>query len=275
MDSKRDSIGFYPADPSNAKTLTPAQVEQFNEHGYLASLAGLNRLEAQESRKYFDDLLQAMSEFQDGRNAYAIMNYQIRCRGIWDLAMRPLFLNYVEDLIGPDFVCWTTHYFCKLPGDPKRVPWHQDATYWPVRPTKTVTIWLAIDDVDEENAPMQFLPGSHRQGAIDYDLAKGEVVLQQEISDVSQYETPYSNILTAGQISIHASTLIHGSEPNPSSRRRCGLTLRYIPSDCGVIGNAGRVLRGGIPCRGDPGNWKANERPEGDDLRLLHQAYID
>ena len=36
--------------------------------------------------------------------------------------------------------------------------------------------------------------------------------------------------LGAGQISIHDGTLIHGSLPNCSERRRCGLTLRYIPT---------------------------------------------
>jgi hypothetical protein len=34
----------------------------------------------------------------------------------------------VEDLIGRDIICWGTHFFCKLPRDPKKVPWHQDAS---------------------------------------------------------------------------------------------------------------------------------------------------
>jgi ectoine hydroxylase-related dioxygenase (phytanoyl-CoA dioxygenase family) len=36
--------------------------------------------------------------------------------------------------------------------------------------------------------------------------------------------------LRAGEISLHHGALIHGSNPNRSSRRRCGLTLRYVPT---------------------------------------------
>src|SRR5207253_2415890 len=36
--------------------------------------------------------------------------------------------------------------------------------------------------------------------------------------------------LRAGEISIHDGALIHGSLPNRSQRRRCGLTLRYVPT---------------------------------------------
>lgn len=37
-----------------------------------------------------------------------------------------------------------------------------DATYWPFQTSRTCTVWLAIDDADEENAAMQFVSGSHR-----------------------------------------------------------------------------------------------------------------
>ena len=37
-------------------------------------------------------------------------------------------------------------------------------------------------------------------------------------------------VLKAGEISLHHGVLIHGSNPNRSKRRRCGLTLRYIPT---------------------------------------------
>ena len=50
-----------------------------------------------------------------------------------------------------------------MPGDGKTVSWHQDASYWPLTPSKSVTLWLAIDDADTENAAMRVIPGSHTQ----------------------------------------------------------------------------------------------------------------
>ena len=52
-------------------------------------------------------------------------------------------------------IAWGSHFFCKMPGDGKRVSWHQDASYWPLTPSKAVTVWLAIDDADAENACMR------------------------------------------------------------------------------------------------------------------------
>jgi len=53
---------------------------------------------------------------------------------------------------GPDVIAWGSHFFCKQPHDPRKVAWHQDASYWPLTPARTVTVWLAIDDADIANA---------------------------------------------------------------------------------------------------------------------------
>jgi hypothetical protein len=271
----QDKIDFLPSEGKNLKSLQPEQVELFNERGYLSPLDALNPVETEASRSYFDTLLETIHNMHDGRNAYSIMGYHNRCKGIWDLAMHPRILDYIEDLLGPNIVCWSSHYFCKLAQDPKHVPWHQDATYWPVRPTRTITVWLAIDDVDSANAPMRFIPGSHLMGKAEWHVAAGNYVLPQEIPNATDFGEPVANLLQAGQISIHASTVIHGSEPNTSNRRRCGLTFRYIPSSCGVLGNAQRLLKDGIVCRGDHGSWFANSRPANDDPTMIHSHYRD
>jgi ectoine hydroxylase-related dioxygenase (phytanoyl-CoA dioxygenase family) len=272
---QKEEIAFFPSPVKRTRTLSQAQVTEFNELGYISPLDALTPAETTANRTYFDNLLAQVQAFDDGRNAYSIMGYQNYCRGIWDLAQHPGILDYVEDLLGPDFVCWSTHYFCKLAQESKHVPWHQDATYWPVRPTKTVTVWLAIDDVDQANSPMRFIPGSHLLGGLEWRKASGDFVLHQEIPDAERYGRPYDNILKAGQISLHASTLIHGSEPNRSDRRRCGLTFRYIPSDCGVLAGAERILRDAVVCRGDPRHWIRTRRPADDDVRAIHHYQRD
>ena len=270
-----DDIAFYPSPPNRAKTLASDQIRRFNADGFVRPLDALTADQVDSARAYFESLLSRMQAMQDGRNTYALDGYHLRCRGIWEMALTPAILDYVEDLLGPDFVCWSTHYFCKMGHDPKRVPWHQDATYWPVRPTKTVTVWLAIDDVDEGNSPLRFVPGSHRLGAVEWRKAEGDIVLYQEVPDAERFGRPVDNVLKAGQVSIHTSTLIHGSEPNRSDRRRCGLALRYVPSSCSMVKGAERVLNIGIPCRGELGNWRRNRPPEGDDLTPLHEHYRD
>ena len=74
-----------------------------------------------------------------------------------------------------------SHLFAKLPGDAKRVAWHQDASYWPLSPSRVVTAWLAIDDVNLYNSAMQVIPRSHHHAQLafrDSTTAENSVLVQ-------------------------------------------------------------------------------------------------
>jgi non-heme Fe2+,alpha-ketoglutarate-dependent halogenase len=91
------------------------------------------------------------------------------------------------------------------------VPWHQDASFWKLSPARTVTVWLAIDDADEENAAMRFIPGTHDKGEIEtVEMGEGSV-FHKGIANAEQYGEPFVNALKAGQMSLHADMLLHGS----------------------------------------------------------------
>ena len=161
-----------------------------------------------------------------------------------------------------------THYFSKEPGDRKQVSWHQDASYWPLTPSKVVTVWLAIDDVDEENGPMTVIPGSHLHGQIPFENSTAEEnnVLGQSVQDPLAWGgDPVPFTMRAGQISMHTDMLLHGSEPNLSPRRRCGLTLRYMPPD---VHTREAEHAHGYLCRGEDesGYWISWPAPEGDTI---------
>jgi non-haem Fe2+, alpha-ketoglutarate-dependent halogenase len=224
-------MSFYPTVNAAPKMLTPEQIRLYNEQGYLMPFNGLDRDEAREIRAFFDGVLAAFIEL--GRSSYAINTAHLRFARIYQLVQHPRILDAVSDLLGPNVVCWGSHFFCKMPRDGKRVPWHQDSTYWPLSPTKTVTVWLAIDDADPENANMKFIPRSHLHGLIDYDVTKdADTVLDLAVQNPHTYGQGEVNVqLRAGQFSMHSDLLLHGSEANQSDRRRCGLTIRYAAAD--------------------------------------------
>ena len=114
-----DAIAFHPSPPERAKTLSSEQIRRFNANGFVRPLDALTADQVDSARAYFESLLSRMQAMQDGRNTYALDGYHLRCRGIWEMALHPKILDYVEDLLGPDFVCWSTHYFCKMGGDRK------------------------------------------------------------------------------------------------------------------------------------------------------------
>ena len=182
----------------------------------------------------------------------------------------------MEDIVGPDIVCWASAILSKKPGDTREVPWHQDASFWKLTPARTVTVWLAIDDADAENAAMRFIPGTHGKGAIATSAMGEASVFHKGIADAERYGDPFVNALKAGQISLHADMLVHGSGPNRSARRRCGLTLRYCPPEVRIIdpdwarGVEAIIARGGDAS----GHWRHHPRPDNDDILATRSPHV-
>ena len=81
---------------------------------------------------------------------------------------------------------------------------------------------------------MRVLPGTHVGGIRAHGKAAQEgnlLSINQEVPVTQEEEASAVDLeLKAGEVSIHEGALIHGSLPNRSTRRRCGLTLRYIPT---------------------------------------------
>jgi len=265
MTTEQDrDLSFAPIQNSTPGVLSPAQIETYNRDGYVKPFRIFDEAGASVNREYFDHLLAGVANANDGRDQYSINGYHTHCAGIWDIATNPKIVQHVADILGENFVCWGSHFFCKLPHDPKTVPWHQDASYWPLSPARTVTVWLTIDDADEENSAMMFLPGTHRVGHLKWREAEAGAVLNQEIEDIAQFGAPVFDELRAGEMSLHADMLAHGSTPNISNRRRCGLTLRYCPMSVST-GESG-WNRDSIWCRGEDEikHWANNSRPDGE-----------
>lgn len=254
-------IRFFPAENEAPRALTPDAIRTWNRDGYLGPLDVYGPGEIDKIRGYFDGLL--AETLAAGGDSYSISSAHLKHHRVWDMLNDPRIVGYVRDLLGEDVVGWGSHFFCKLPGDGKRVDWHQDCSYWPLTPTKAVTVWLAIDDADLENGGMEVVLGSHRHGLIDFDTSDETSgnVLDQTVRDPERYGTIRHTPLKAGQISIHSDLLVHGSAANKSDRRRCGLTLRYCPADVyAYLGwnHKGVVVSG----TADPERWPGAPRPE-------------
>ena len=260
-------LAFRPVNNPRPKILTPEQIAAFNEKGFIAPIDAFTDSEIEGHRIYFDQIL-GMAKLK-GFDSYSILAWEGRLPGLYDLCTHPRILDPIEDIIGPNIVCWFTHYFCKLPNEDRRVTWHQDASFWPLSPTKAISVWLAIDDVDATNAPMQVIPRSHLHGQIDFErtrLNERSVILQSIQTPERFGDAPIPIRLKAGQISIHSDLIVHGSDGNQSDRRRCGLTLRYLPPDVRNLSETGGLTP--IICRGhDPtGYWEHTPRPENESL---------
>ncbi|MCZ6795655.1 MAG: phytanoyl-CoA dioxygenase family protein [Planctomycetota bacterium] len=247
-------LRFFPAGNDSPRVLTKEQIADYNRDGYLRGIRIFDEAEAADIRRTFDALLE--KTLAAGRDSYSISTAHLTYPWIRDILLEPRIIAHVRDLLGNDVIAWGSHFFCKMPGDGKAAAWHQDASYWPLTPSKTVTVWLAVDDAERENACMQFIPGSHLHGHLQYtrsDPAENNV-LDQTVEDAERFGEPVDVELRAGEISLHSDLLLHGSPANRSSRRRSGLTLRYSAAD--VRAYLGWSAKGIVASGSDPtGLW--------------------
>lgn len=207
--------------------LTDVQVEHYRTEGWLSPLDVLTEAEAAAARAQLDAFEAEHGPFgtrPERSRAYLPFTW------VDDIMRHPRLLDMVEDLIGPDILCWNAIFWIKEPGAGSFVGWHQDSTYWGLDNRELVTVWVALTDASEQAGCMSVLPGSHRQTLqheetydVDNLLTRG-----QHIDDIDPADT-VAMPLRPGQASFHNVGTAHGSGPNRSTGRRIGLSLHYLP----------------------------------------------
>lgn len=137
----------------------------------------------------------------------------------------------VTDLIGPNVKFHHSKINSKLPGGQTAVKWHQDFPFTPHSNDDIVTALLMVDDVTDENGPLEVLPGSHT-GDI-YGLWHDGVftgAIDDEIAVDCQ-----SKAVTckgpAGSVCLMHTRLLHGSTTNYSDQARTLFICVYTAED--------------------------------------------
>jgi ectoine hydroxylase-related dioxygenase (phytanoyl-CoA dioxygenase family) len=203
-------------------------VQQYERDGYVIFRDVLDAALVAEASRHLEWLQHRHPELRPERLGHNLMTddpFWVR------LISDDRLLDIAELFIGPNIALFASHYLSKPPEDGMPVLWHQDGSYWPLEPMEVVTAWLAVDDSTAENGCMRVLPGSHRGAALVHRPHDKEAVLHTEIAPEEIDESRAVDVeLPAGGVSLHHPLLIHGSNPNHSPRRRCGLTIRYIPT---------------------------------------------
>jgi ectoine hydroxylase-related dioxygenase (phytanoyl-CoA dioxygenase family) len=162
----------------------------------------------------------------------ASLNY----RKIKDLEYIPEFLEAIQvsdlraivnDIIGLN-VSSMRYMIVNKPSKSKTpLPWHQDiSAKWPMSGTPEMTIWIALDDVDESNGCVEWILGSHKLGEIE----GGHLTSEDAINSILSTHDIFYGVLKRGDAVVFNNGVIHRSKPNFSGKRRRGLTLCLMDS---------------------------------------------
>ena len=208
--------------------LSEDQIRRYHEDGFVIPDFRMPEDVLDSIRDRHRRLLDRHPEFRD--YCPAILQHD---EGFLSYCRNDGVLDMVEQLIGPDIALWNSSFFAKPALNGKATPWHQDGEYWPIRPLATCTVWLAVDDATRENGCLRVIRGSHRDRRLrahetnpSEDLTLNQELLTSEYDEADAVDL----VLEKGQISLHDVFLVHGSEPNRSSRSRRGMTMRFMPT---------------------------------------------
>ncbi len=245
------------------RLLTDAAIAQYHRDGYYTPVPVLTPREATAMR----GALEAF-EARNGGPVKGSKRFKSHLLFRWlaDLIRTPRLLDAVEDLIGPDILCWTTNWWIKEPGSPSFVSWHQDSNYWGVDTDHLVSAWVALSPATVESGCMRLIPGSHRGPALPHrDTWHDDNMLTrgQEISAGIDEDEAVDIEVATGDAALFAYRVAHASHPNRAKDRRIAVAIRYIPPDARQTladWDSATLVRGRDTC----GNFELEPMPECD-----------
>ncbi|MDI1243235.1 MAG: phytanoyl-CoA dioxygenase family protein [bacterium] len=246
------------ADPrSKSKT---ADVDDFERSGFLTGLPILSGTQVNALREALDDLIENHAEdplfYEYKSNESKVEgNRLLHALGAWrispslhDLIFYRPIIEIAEQLLGGSIRFWHDQVFLKPAGDGAVVAWHQDYSYWTrTVPLAHLTCWIGLDDSDEENGCVQYVPGSHRWHLLPRgDLANDMTAVFQHLNaEQKDAFHPTPAVMKAGEASFHHPMTVHGSYENRSDRPRRGIVLNFMRD--GVRSNTNEPLLAGVP----------------------------
>ncbi|MET0506938.1 MAG: phytanoyl-CoA dioxygenase family protein, partial [Burkholderiaceae bacterium] len=174
-------------------------VDDYRRDGYLFPVDVLDSDETADALRRYDQL-----RFAHGGRLPTRINQKPHLLYPWmhALVTNPRILDVVEDLLGPDLLCWSSQFFAKDANDTSYVSWHQDATYWGLSAPDVVTAWLALTPSTPENGNMRVIPGTHRSGLMAHETSEDEgLALNQGIAGGVDEGAARDVVLEPGQFS--------------------------------------------------------------------------
>ena len=218
------------------KYLTNTQVSQYHESGFVSPVDVLTREEV-------TSCISEIEAFERETGKQIDFPYKSRSHQIFSwadsLVHHPKILNAVEDIIGPDIMCYHATLWVKPEKSNSFVRWHQDGAYFFLDPALHITAWVALTLADDEAGCMQVIPASNKNPLFDHndDINPDNMIprgqgLATEVDTTEAVSMP----LQAGQMSLHHTKLIHASFNNNREERRIGFGISYIPASVKDIG---------------------------------------
>jgi len=256
------------------KALTKEMVEGYHRNGFLFPFEVFTASEAGALSKRVEEMEDRIgAELQSRFRVKAHLPFPWLC----DVVRNKRLLDAVEDIIGPNILCWGASFFSKKARDPRFISWHNDTFFYPYDPQETLSAWVSFNLSDHESGCLEYIPGSHNDPVPSHVFHPTPTNLAsdgREVIGVDRSKAVFA-VLQPGQVVFHHERVIHGSGPNNSDHPRVGFVIHYVPPH---VRNRTADHDTALFCRGsDPsGYWLPDPEPKFDldpeCIRVLEEA---
>jgi ectoine hydroxylase-related dioxygenase (phytanoyl-CoA dioxygenase family) len=166
------------------------------------------------------------------------------------LVTHDALLNVIESLLGDNILVDGTLVLYKPPRDSSYVSWHQDSVYSGWSLTPSTSAWIALTGSRQANGCVRVIPGSHKEGTLAHATVHDGLNLLDRGEEVKTVDESRAVdvVLAPGEMSLHTSTLVHGSNPNLSDEARIGFIVRFVTSRSQDPGRPLLRVRGQADC---------------------------
>jgi non-heme Fe2+,alpha-ketoglutarate-dependent halogenase len=214
-----------------SQVLSAEQVQRYTQEGYLSPIDVFNE---QDVGAFHQNLERFRHRLDLNGKIAGRYNQKPHLLLPWanQIVRHPRILDAVEQILGPNILCWASQFFAKDPGDNAYVSWHQDGNYWGLSSVDVMTAWVALTPSTIESGCMNVVPGSQLSRVEHIDTYSEDNLLSrgQEIAVTVSPEEVRPIVLQPGQMSLHHVMIFHGSEPNRADHPRVGFAIRYVPT---------------------------------------------
>lgn len=244
--------------------LSDEQVNHYRENGYLH---GVRVLDDQQVAALREELEIFFDPNHDGRELWyeyhaneaegpnhvlfhALGAWRIK-PGFHDALWNPALTVPASQLLGGAVRFWHDQLFCKPAKHGGVVAWHQDYSYWTrTQPIAHLSAWIGLDDADQENGCMYYIPRSHTWNLLPVTGLAGDMdAIQTVLTDQQRADfKPVAVELKAGEASFHHPLLVHGSYENRTERPRRAMVINMVLD--GVHSTKNEPLLEGVPAIG-------------------------
>lgn len=149
------------------RRLTPDEICSYDRNGFLEIADFFPVRELQALNDEIDRLRDATkTDGPSGAGRNSILQLGLRSPLMQKVCEDERILTLIESMVKPGIAIYSAKMVEKLPYDEAVCHWHQDEAYYrknSISPCR-MSIWLPLQDCDEENGCIWMVPGSHRRG---------------------------------------------------------------------------------------------------------------